>query len=327
MGFQTHVNLYPAPGRVGARASQNPIKTVVAGQAGLVAGVQGAMVGKFAWNSYPVAGGPGQVNNFSPAAPAVPAGFIMNEQQALITTWLGIAGLQVPAGYPITEVNSADTWANNQYADAYIDQKVFANLFSGDILGAAAGSFPTNEVGSAAVIASATIAANSNSLNIITLSSGNVQVGDQVFGLNIAGNVFIESFGTFNGSVGTVFLTQYAVVTQTTVPLTTQAPYGVGGGVVAATGTSGSSTVTISSVTNGQVAVGQLVQATGFAVGTYVESFGTFNGTSGTVVLSNNATAAVSGMTSMNLSAFIETPWSILSAANVGDIVKIGIKY
>ena len=200
MGFQTHVNLYPAPGRVGARASQNPIKTVVAGQAGLVAGAQGTMVGKFAWNSYPVAGGPGQANNFSPAAPAVPDGFIMNEQQALITVWLGISGMQVPAGYPITEVSTADTWAFNPYADAAIGQKVFANILTGDILGAAAGSFPTLEVGSNAVIASATILAGSNSLNIISLTSGTPEVGDIVQGLDIPGTTFIEAFGTFNGT-------------------------------------------------------------------------------------------------------------------------------
>ena len=326
MSFQTHVNIYPAPGLVGSRASENPLGTVDAGQLGLVAGTNGVFVGKFVWNSYATAGGPGVANNFSPGGAVVPDGFIMNVQQALITTWLGEASKMVPGGYPISEMWLGDFWAFNPYADAAIGQKVFANILTGDILGAAAGSFPTLEVGSNAVIASATILAGSNSLNIISLTSGTPEVGDIVQGLDIPGTTFIEAFGTFNGTSGTVFLTQYAVVPQTNVALTTLAPTGIGGCVVAATGTSGSSTVTISSVTNGAVAVGQVVQATGFAAGTYIESFGTFNGTSGTVVLSNNATAAVSGMTSMNLSAFVETSWKILSAANVGDIVKIGYR-
>ena len=327
MTFQTHVNLYPSPGVVGARASENPIATVDAGQLGLVAGSAGLVVGKFAWNTYPTAGGPGQANNFSPTAPAVPDGFIMNSQQATNTVWLQEFGMTIPAGYPVTEMEAGDFWAKNPYADAAIGQKVFANLFSGDILGATAGSFPTTEVGSAAVIASATIAAGSNSLNIVSLTSGTIEVGDQVLGLNIPGNTFVESFGTFNGSIGTLFLTQYAVVTQTTVPLTTLAPVGVGGGVVAATGTNGSTTLTISSITNGQVVAGQYVQGTGIPAGTYIASFGTFNGTSGTVIMSAQATNAVSGLTSANLSAFIETPWKITSAANVGDLVKIGIRY
>ena len=268
MTFQTHVNLYPAPGVVGARASQNPIKTVVAGQAGLVAGANGLAVGKFAWNSYPnsatAQGNPGQASNAAPGGvPSIPDGFVMNNQQATNTIWLQEFGMVIPAGYPVTEMEEGDFWAANPYADAAIGQKVFVNIFSGDVMGGAAGSFPTEEVGSASVIASATIAAGSNSLNIITLTSGTVEVGDQVFGLSIPGPVFIESFGTFNGTSGTVFLTQYAVHTQTTVALTTQAPVGTGGGVVAATGTSGSTTLTISSVTNGQVVVGQLVSVGG----------------------------------------------------------------
>jgi hypothetical protein len=331
MTFQTHVNIYPAPGVVGARASQNPIKTVVAGQAGLVAGANGLVVGKFAWNSYPnsatAQGNPGQANNYSPTLPTIPDGFVANNQQATNTIWLQEYGMVIPAGYPVTEMDEGDFWAKNPYADANIGQKVFVNLFSGDVVGGAAGAFITDEVGNAAVIASATIAAGSNSLNIITLSSGVPEVGDQVFGLNIPGPVFIEAFGTFNGSSGTVFLTQYAVTTQTTVGLTTLAPVGTGGGVVAATGTNGSTTITISSVTNGQVKVGQPASGTGIPAGAYIASFGTFDGTSGTVILSAAATSAVSGLTSMSLSAFIETPWKILSAANVGDIVKIGIRY
>ena len=321
MAFQTHVNLYPAIGVVGARASEDPISTVVAGQGGLCAGSAGANVGKFVWNTYATPGGPGVANNSTPSGLA-PDGFIPNNQQALITTWLGISGMQVPAGYNLTEMNGGVFFALNQYADASIGQKVYANLFTGDILGAATGAFPLTEVGTAAVIASATIGANTNNLVINTLTSGVPAIGALVLGLNIPGNTYIDTLGTFNGSVGTVTLTQNSgAVAQTAVALTTVPPSGPGGGVVVASANPATTTVTISSVTNGQVAAGQLAQGTGVPSGAYIASLGTFNGTSGTVVLSAVTTATV---TAMNLSAFIETDWKILSAGNPGDIVKIG---
>jgi len=327
MTFQQNVNVYPSPGVVGARASQNPVSTVDAGQLGLVAGAAGTTVGKFAWNTYDVAGGPGKANSFSLTG-KVPNGFISNEQQALITAWLGETGMQVPAGYPITEMQRGDFWAQNRYANADIDQKVFANLFTGDVLGAAAGSFPLIEVGSNAIIASATIAAGSYELNIITLTSGVIEVGDEVFfpaGTPGAptGRTYINSFGTFNGTSGTVELTQAPTATFTTKAFTTTSPFGTGGGVVVASANPGTTVVNISSVTNGQVVAGQLAQGTGIPAGAYIASLGTFNGTSGTINLSAATTVT---LTAMNLSAFIETPFYVTAPANVGDLVKIGIK-
>jgi len=330
MAFQTQVNRYPAPGVVGAHASQNPVATVDAGQLGLVAGSNSLIVGKFAWNSYPVAGGPGQANNAAPTPLTQPDGFVCNEQQALITIWLGIAGLAVPAGYNITEFNMGDFWANNIYADAAIGNKVFVNTFTGDVIGAAAGSFLTNPVGSAAVIPQATIVAGSYSMYIASITSGVPEAGDTVLGLNIPGTTFIESLGTFNGTVGTVTLTQAAVVTQTLVPVTTTAPLGPGGATGTVSGTNGSPTVTIAALSAGAVVAGLLIQGTGIPANSYVASLGTFNGVSGTIVLNNNATAAIGTVgtpTAASFSPFLETDWIVRAAANVGDLVKIGTRY
>jgi hypothetical protein len=329
MTFQTHVNTYPAPGVVGQRASQNPISTVVAGPGGLVAGTAGVNVGKFAWNTYASAGGPGAANNSTPT-PLVPDGFISNEQQALITTWLGESGLAVPAGYPVTEMQRGDFWARNPYADAAIGQKVYANLFSGDILGAATGQFLTNEVGSNAVIASATIAKDSYELNIITLTSGVIQIGDEVFFPTSPagapqGHTYIESFNSFNGTSGTVELTQAPTATFTTKAFTTLAPVGTGGGTINASANNGDTVLTVNSVTHGQVVAGQRIKGTSIPTDAYVASLGTYNGTSGTVNLSAATTGTISSAAVL-LSAFIETPWSVLAPGNVGDLVKIGIK-
>jgi hypothetical protein len=326
MTFQTHVNVYPGIGVAGARASQNPIAAVVAGQLGLVAGAGGTTVGKFAWNTYPTAGGPGQANSQCLTG-LVPDGFVSNVQQALITTWLGEDSMVVPAGYPIVEMEIGDFFANNPYAEAVIGQKVFVNLFSGDVLGGTAGSFPTNEIGTAAVIGSATTSlTNPYQVTISSLTSGVLEPGQQVFGLSTTQRVYIDNLGTWNGTTGYIVINTPVTAAQTAVALTTTTPSGAGGGAIVASGNPGV-TLTIASIVAGsQVLPGQFVQpGSGIPSGTYIASLGTFNGATGTVVLSQAITATITSAT-LTLSAFIETPWKILSAANVGDLVKIGIR-
>ena len=137
MSFQKQVNLYPAPGVVGARASQNPVATVVAGPGALVAGALGVQVGTFAWVvdgvvHYATEGS--TVNSV-----AKPAGFIANERQGLITPWLGSDTLTVPSGLPITLYERGDFWTKATYNDAAVDNKVYANLFTGEVYAGAPG--------------------------------------------------------------------------------------------------------------------------------------------------------------------------------------------
>ena len=210
MPFQSQVNIYPAPGVVGAIASMNPLATVDAGPGGLTAGSAGVAVGRFAWNTYATAGGPGVANNNS-ATPVKPAGFICNEQQALITKWLGVASLVVPPGTMVTEHKRGDFWAQSTLTEALIGDKVFANVVDGQILSAAAGSAPTAVAGQSGAVVG-TIASLSNySLNIASVTSGVVEVGMLITNGSLPVGTYIESFGTFNGSTGTVFLSQNAL--------------------------------------------------------------------------------------------------------------------
>jgi hypothetical protein len=327
-GFQQAVGLYPAPAVWGARASMNPTATVDAGPFNLTAGILGCTVGKFGWQSYTALTGLSVVNNFSPTAPTLPDGFVGNEQQVLITTWLSQSGLVVPAGYPVTLYNRGDFWAKTVYADAAIGNKVFVNLFSGDVYPAAAGAFPTANVGSAASIV-ATTTAGSYSMNITTLTSGVVAVGQQVSGpgLNSQFPTYIETLGTYNGTAGTVNLTQAAVTASTGGTFTTVANVGIGGCVCSSVSSTSSTTMTINTITSGAIAVGQMVQAiTSVPAGTYIAALGTFNGTSGTVILSAATTGTITAQ-ACNFSAWIETPWYFNSAGNVGDLVKIGTRW
>lgn len=325
MTFQRNVHIYPAVGTEGAFASMNPPATVAAGPGGLVAGSLGARVGRFVWNAYAVAGGPGVANNFSTGAPAVPAGFIANEQQGLITVWLDKASLIVPPGFPVTEFERGDFWAKNQYGETAIGQKVFANLFTGQVLTAAAGAFPVGDIGSgAAVIASITTA--SYTMNVGTVSSGGpLEVGTAVAGTGIPFNTFIESFGTGTGTTGTYFLSQPANQTLATGTFTLTGPGGIGGGTMVVDADSGTATATVGTVTGGVVYVGQSISGVGIPAGTYVASLGTSTGGAGTIVLSAATTATITAGVVL-FSGFIETPWYAKSAGNVGDLIKIGVK-
>lgn len=325
MSFQSQVNYQQAPGVVGARASMNPVATVDAGPGSLVAGAYGAVVGRFAWNVYATPGGPGVANNFSPTAPVVPDGFISNEQQAFITVWLDQSSLVVPAGYGVTEYERGDFWAQSQLSDAAIGQKVFANLFDGQIIAADTGAFPTNTSGSAASIVGTVADLTNYSLNITSVVSGVVAVGQAVLGEGYAPGTYIESFGTFNGATGTVFTTQNPSALFTAGSLLTSTPEAVGGGTATCSGTTSQTHLTIETLLTGQIYKGQLVKGTNVATGTYVASLGTYNGATGDIILSANLTGAITS-DPVEFSSWIETPWYVKSPGNVGDIIKIGVK-
>ena len=81
--------------------------------------------------------------------------------------------------------------------------------------------------------------------------------------------------------------------------------------------------MTVVTETSGTITVGTLITSAGVAAGTYVSSFGTGNGGTGTYNLSTTpgtiATQAATG------TAYVETPFYVLSAANSGELAKIGL--
>ena len=327
MPFQRQVNINQAPGFIGAIASMNPIATVVAGPGGLVAGASGVIVGRFAWNTYPnsasatITGNPGQASNQCLTG-KVPDGFIGNLQEGLITIWLNDSSLLVPSGYGVTEYNRGDFWALNTMSDASISNKVFANLLDGQVTTAPAGSFLTQAPGSTA-LGAATLVAGSYALVVTGNTSGTFAPGQTVTGVGIPYDTIIES-GTI-GATGTFQMTQPATVSGTAVVVNAVALEGNGGAVCSSVSSSSSTTMTINTVTSGSIYPGQLVQGiTSVPAGTYIVSLGTFNGTSGTVILSQATTGTITAQ-ACNFTPWIETSWFVKSVGNVGDIIKIGV--
>ena len=324
MPFQTQVNQYPAPGVEGARASNNPVVTIVAGSGSLQAGAAGVRVGGFAWNT-----SAGLANSFCLTG-LVPDGFIGNEQQALITTFLAETGMLVPYGYPVTEFGRGDFFAKSVFTEAATGNKVFANLLTGKIMAGVTGTFPVTPSGASGTISvSGTTAAGVMTVTTtsVYLSKG-MAITDPTKGGYPVGCYISSQVSGGAGSTGTYQLTNTMpaaiTVASTTVVATAQ---DCGGATTSSCSAStGSATMTVNTVTNGSIYVGQLVKATSVPTGTYVSALGTYTDAigNGTITLSAVTTDTIS-TAAVLFSPWIETPWYVLSNGNVGDLIKIGV--
>ncbi|EKN5073711.1 structural cement protein Gp24 [Yersinia enterocolitica] len=129
-GFQNSINQYPAPGVEGSFASTNPHATYLAGEGALVAGDDGLIVGRFAWDVSGVA---------SNAGTGAPSGFVHRDGQASITVWLAEASMLIQPGREVTLMTAGDFWAKTSTV-ATRGQKIFASLTTGEIQTGAAGA-------------------------------------------------------------------------------------------------------------------------------------------------------------------------------------------
>lgn len=323
MTFQTSTQIYPAPAVEGAKASVAPVYPVTAGPGSLISGPNGLTVGRFAWINWNATTGVGTAQmgvtgNTINWQTIQPDGFLANEGQALVTNFLGDSSLIVPAGLPVTLYDRGDFWARNFLGNAVYGQKVFANLYTGSILAAAAGSFPTPVVGTNFV---GTASFATNVMTVTAATSGTLAVGHLVSGAGIPPGTYIMSLGTGTGGTGTYNLTTYPG-TIAAEAITTVAPAGTSG----FTGQASFATnvMTVTSVTTGALQVGQLVSSAGVAAGTYITSLGTGTGGTGTYNLST--TPGTISAQSVSCSPWIETPWYVNSNGNPGDLVKIGVR-
>lgn len=203
MGFQTQVNSQPAPGVEGAIASANTPALYVTGPGGLVSCSAGVTVGRFAWTNDGIT-----VSNdstLSTSKPAngearVPQGFVANEQQGLNTTFLSASGMLIQAGQAMELFTRGDFWAKMKTAAATISPrlKAFANLFTGEVYPAAAGS----------TITTANITASfATSVMTVTATDAVLKVGQAITGAGVPANTYIASLGTGTGGNGTYNLT------------------------------------------------------------------------------------------------------------------------
>src|SRR5258708_5135534 len=139
-GFQTQVYNQPAQAVAGDFASANPYSTFDAGPGGLVAGVGGVVIGRFAWVFPPRDPNGTEMIVLNSGAGSV-GGFVHREQQGLNTTFLSDAGMTIPQGFIVTLMTGGDYWVVNDGAgEALRGQKAYANFADGKVRFAAAGA-------------------------------------------------------------------------------------------------------------------------------------------------------------------------------------------
>lgn len=223
-GFQTFVTQQLPPGQPGDFASNNPravALTSVGPSPGLtpgfrVAASQSVTVGYFAW----AAPATGLVYSSEAGAGAGGViGFIAQEQQTVITEFLGQYRNTVQAGFPVTLFAAGDFWADVAGRPVVAGDPIYAVLTTGqpstdDNSGNTA---PTGYVAATSApadvtTATSTIAADTGVLTTGGAASANIiQPGMRVTGTGIPDNVFITAqlSGTTGGGSGATYQTNY----------------------------------------------------------------------------------------------------------------------
>ncbi|MHB8272521.1 hypothetical protein [Bradyrhizobium sp.] len=307
-GFQTTVADQPAAFIAGNRTSQNPIFSFDAGPGGLVAG-SSLFVGRWAWVTQPLDanGAPTIANSFGDGPPNC---FIQLEQQALNTTYLSNAGMQIAPGFQCSGQIAGDfAVVNDGTTEAVYGQKVFAYVASGKSAFAAAGTVFGGASATGSSIAASTFSVTGsvagNVLTVTVVGSGTLYPGASISGTGIptapAPQIVSQLTGTAGG-VGTYSLNQGEI---TAASETISGTYG---------------TLTIGTAT-GTFAVGDVISGSGVVTGTQITAniTGT-GGTGGTMVVNNNT---VVSSTTITASLAVETKFFARSSGLAGEVVKI----
>lgn len=298
MGFQTQVNANQAPAVAGDFASANPRASVLAGEGGLISGLGGVTVGKFAWVD-----DDGKTVFNHGTATRKPDGFVRREQQALITAYLAEASNLVPAGFPVVLHNEGDFWAKVTGSTAStIGASVYADYDTGDITigSASTGASVTGLMG-------ATFTASGTGTSfVVTSVTGLISIGDTLgttTGISAGITIVAQVSGTAGGAG-----------TYTTSAATT---------ISAATATCFGDVMKVTAVGSGELHVGDPVSGTGLPSGAVIATqvSGTAGGV-GVYTLDLPATAYAASTTITGV-AGVDTGWKARSVAAVGELVKI----
>ncbi len=295
------INTVQAPAVAGDFCSHNPRWSVNAGPGGLVAGVGGVTVGRFAWWD--------AVNHTTVlnSGAGSPTGFVHREQQALITAYLSNASNVVPQGFGITLMSGGDFWVKNDGAtEALVGQKAYADLATGKISFAATGAPTTGASVTASIAASTgsfTGSISDNTLTITAVGSGVVVAGGTLSGTGVvSGTMVVAQLSGTAGGIGTYSVN---IGEQTVASTTISETYG---------------TMTVSAVGSGAISLNGVLSGTNVVAGTAVTQFLTGTGGTGTYVVNNNT---VVSSTTITETSTVETKWYAMSQGLAGELIKM----
>lgn len=312
-GFQTVVNTVQAPAVIGDFCDVNPRVFTDAGPGGLVTGLLGITVGRFAWLDYALTdadNAPAIINNFGGG---VPDGLVHREQQGLLTQYLQEASMFVPAGFEITLMEKGGIWVLNDGATfAQRGMFAYADLATGKVNFAATGA-PTAALSATASIAASTAAVTGsiagNILTVTAVGSGVVRPGATMSGTGVATGtkVIAQQLPLISGeALGGIGRYSVSIPQQTVASTAIAMTYG---------------TMTVTAVASGAVALNQSLSGTNVVAGTRVTQFLTGLGGTGTYAVDNNT--VVSSTADIAANGNVETLFRAKSAGAAGNLIKI----
>lgn len=304
-GFQTQVYSSSAPAVAGDFASLNPYASFDAGPGGLVAGNGGVTIGRFAWVYPPLdPNDTGKlVQNYGSGSPD---GFVHRAQQGLITQYLANAGMLIQEGYQMAIMRGGDFWVKND-GDTAAQHGMLCWAKHSDGTAAFGATAPGEAEITASIAAQTTTFTGSITGNILTVTelvSGTIGIGAILTGGTgmIDGTMVIEQISGTVGGVGEYYVSNANLAVEEAL----------------LTGTYGLMTVT--AVTSGEVAVGDVLSGTGVTAGTYITALGTGIGGTGTYLVSPSQDMSSSDLT---VATYSQTRWIAVSGGDMGELIKI----
>ncbi len=309
-GFQTQVQIQPAPGVEWDFCSTNPRSSQIAGPGAFVAG--SSLFLGFAWADpyYQVLNSNGS---------GVPTGVVTRNWQGLITTFLAESTLQVLPGIQCFCMSEADIWMpNSGTTDATIGMKAYANVANGSQVSfAATGAPPQSFSATGSTIAAETfsftgsIAPSYNNTGdltqgILTTSgaiTGTIVVGGIISGTGVVtGTQIVSQLTGTPGGAGT-----YVVSNPTT---------------VASAAISGTYGLFTPGTVTGTINIGDVLSGSGgggVTAGTTITSAGASAGTYNVQTTQTVTSSTITG------TQWVETKWICKSVGVPGEIVKTSV--
>ena len=149
-------------------------------------------------------------------------------------------------------------------------------------------------------------------LTVTAITNGTIAIDQALFGVGVTQSTVITALGTGTGGIGTYTVNQSQTVTSTQMNTATA------GAVV--TGAIAGTTLTVSAVTSGTLAVGQTIQGSTVTAQTIITALGTGTGGAGTYTVNNSQTVTSRTLYGLNWSVLPSTDGAFTSATSV-DIV------
>ncbi len=309
-GFQTQVNVEPGRALAGDFASTNPRNSMLAGPAGIIAGVGGVQIGRAVWVTQAFEDGdfaPASATNGNPLGGPI-SGITHRGQQGLITTYLGASSYLVPAGFGIEVIVAGDIWVKNEGTGQCLPgMNAYASFLNGAFSFASGTASPGTATVTGSIgpqTASFTGVLQGNQLTVSAMTSGTLQVGATVTGTAgvTSGTQIVAQL---SGTIGGVGIYSVTIPEQNVVSSPMSATYGL---------------LNVTAVTSGTLAVGDLIAGSGVTVGTVISALGTGTGGVGTYIVQNTQTV---GSITITANTSVATKWLAMSAGNAGELVKI----